>query len=1265
MKHIKQRTRLRTLGGWRLEIDGAPASGPGYRKGRGLLAFLSLAEGWQTREKLGEFLALRSPGHLRQVLSNLRGTLDLADTPPSLLVEQNRVRLNPDYPLWRDTAAFLVPPAKSGGSIAALAAIDSQLDLYGGEFLHGLSLPDCPDFEEWIELQRGQCHRQALSLLAQARQMAENAGFIERALTYAQRMAALDPWNEDAQRHVIHLLARGGNTAAALAQYETCRRMLERELGMPPAAETEALAAQIRASQLQDIQPTPTPNLQERRLVTVLCCDLHLPDTEDIDLIAETLAPLHQHYRARMAEAGGYGVTSQGTRLLAYFGFPQARENAARHAVQTALHLTREHPSSVVLKLGVHSGPVVVDPLAGEADIAGVASARAIALAEYALPGTLVISEPTRALIRGYFHDQPTGELAERQRQTPLKVFRILGETGASNRLETLADLSPLVGREAELAELLALWHESRQGHHPSLLIRGEAGIGKSRLIHHLAEHIAQTPHERLEMHCHPEFSQTPFHPVLTLLAERFDLSRHDTDRQKQEKIARYLDSLRHPPPGRQEAIFLLSDVLHLTPPPPDAALPDMPPRQRKEKTCELLLNLLHQQDRDAPVLLILEDAHWCDPSTLELLTRHVQRKSGTPLLTLITARPDLDWQGADATLDLQPLSTDDTEALVRHLAAGLPAATQARIVAWSDGIPLFAEEMARMALPEDTGQHGHDTPLTLQELLASRLDATGPAKATAQLAATLGREFDTELLKKISPLPPETVEQSLIRLLDQGLILPLPPGRYQFKHALIQDAAYQSLARAQRQLHHRRIAEVLGLEETQDNPPEVLARHLTLGGDLTAAIPQWLRAGRWAAKHSAHPEAADHFAQGLALLDTISPSTEKATLECALQEALGASKVALLGYGAQGARDCFARAEALSREIGLADASFPVVFGLWQGGRSDNLTAAPLDLAARLARIARASGDPAQELVTDYAYGNNLFWLARYDEARHHQESALAAPARITRNHLIAEYGEDSRVLARSFLAWTLWFQGHADQARIEMERALGDARAGQHAHSLGFALTFAAVLHRHIGQPAETLRLCTELAQLAQKHDLALWQAAAAAVGGWARVALGDPEGLSPILAGVAASRIAMRLVEATFRSFQVDAQLRLGQYAQARESALETIAIAESYEDRYLLPELLRLQANALAGLHPEANDDIIALLSKALAVARTQGAKILALRCACDLLTVPTVPPPGMIDQLVACRSACTEGTDTPDLQRADALLATTPSMPARV
>lgn len=1252
------------LGGWRLEIDGMSASGPAYRKGRGLLAYLALEEGWHSREKLGQLFAARSPGHLRQLLSNLRATLDLPGTAPSLLSENNLIRLNPDYPLWFDAALL----RKSEGAQAAdpIAPLERCAELYQGEFLHGLALTDCPDFEEWVEVQRNSLHQHALALLEHLRQACESGGDLARALVHARRLIELDTWNEAGYRQVMRLLALGGQSGAALNQYETCRRLLEKELGVAPEAETQALLAQIRAGQtLAAVPPAAAkPAVAERRLLTVLSCELNLPGEEDIDRIAETLLPARQRGEEIIAAAGGHLLQSLGGRLLAYFGFPLARENAARHALRAALALSRETPAGMTVRFGVHTGMVITSPRPDEPDPAGITTGWAIRLRELAAPGSLVISEPTRSLVDGYFHLRPLGQQVWLDPAKPLAAFQVDGETGADSRLASAERLTPLVGRGAELTQLRSLWRDACRGNHPCLLIRGEAGIGKSRLVRSLGESLAGEALVVLELRCFPEFSHSPFHPILTLLATLFEFGPEDRDETKADKIDAFLRQRPRTIAGvaAGEVLPLLTEALHLN---TATATPlDLAPHKQKEKTSAVLLSLLYDLARDLPVLLILEDLHWCDPSTLELLSRHGRQENTVPILTLLTARPSFEWdQGGPPTLELPPLSAAEVTELLGHLSQDLPRETVQRIVAWADGVPLFAEEMARISLLDAASGKAAATPLTLQELLAARLDGTGPAKATAQLAATLGREFSGDLLRRVTLLPAAELAQNLDVLEEAGLVLAQGDDRYQFKHALIQDAAYQSQTRSNRREAHRRIAQTLQQDfpALVDSQPEILAHHLSLAGATAAAIACWLKAGRRAASQSANREAASHFEAGLALLPELADAEARTGLEFALQAALGNMQVAMKGYGSQDARRCFDRAVELSRQVTESSEFFPVMFGLWLGGRSDNFTAAPLEFADRLDHIAQASGDPEHRLVVNYAYGNNLFWLARYKEARHHQEAALAAPASIDSARLIANYGEDSRILSRSFLAWNLWFQGYPDQARQHMAQAVADARELNHAHSLGFALTFAAVLHRHMGYPAETERLGLELAQLAADHDLSLWSASAAVTMGWAQAVQGQEQGLLAIRHSIQAARVAMRVVEATFRSFLVDALVQLGRHEEALSCVEETIVVAATYEDAYLLPEFLRLQAVALLALHPEQKAQAVALLRRAVAVAQDQGALILELRAACDLLQIAAAGDDAPCRELLqSIYRRCDEGFDTPDLRRAAALLETNPA-----
>lgn len=1266
-RRAKPGTRLWVLGGWRLTIGGAPASGPSYRKGRGLLAYLALEGGWHTREKLGELFGIRSAGYFRQLVSNLRSTLEEAGHPASLITEQNLLRLSPDYGLWLDAEVFLAAAnqwPQDAAQASTLEHMERGASLYKGEFLHGLSLPDCPEFEAWMEVRRQHMLQQALALRDRLRLHAEAAGLPNQALIHTQRILELDAWNEAAHRHAMRLLAQSGRTEAALAHYETCRWTLERELGLPPEEETQRLHALIREGALDALSaPAAEPALRaiaERRLVTVLCCELVVPGEDDVDAIADALAQPRLRCQAMLASASGHRVLLHGNRLLAYFGLPLARENAARQAVRTALSVCDRVVSPVAARIGIHTGIVITRAQSDEPDAAGVASGQAIRLTEKARAGQVVVSEAAQHLARGYFHLQLQGSVSTPDADEAMAVFRVTGETGADNRLDSAASLSPLVGREAELNTLLDLWQDAAQGHRRSLLIRGDAGIGKSRLVRSLRERLAGECTATFELRCLPEFSGTPFHPLQALIASLAGFTDEDTVQQKLDKAADFI--LTHAPATvamlARESLSVLADVLHLDS--NDVASDvELSPSKRREKTLRLLLALLQGLGRSRPALLIVEDLHWCDPSTLDLLDSHVLSRVEAPLLTVLTSRPDQEWSHAGCTLELRPLSRAQAMELAYRLDAALPPEAAARIVAWSDGIPLYVEEMARMDAQTQTHPPRPQASLSLQELLAARLDSKGPAaKVTAQLAATLGRDFSLELLQWLSPFDQDSLRHALEALQQGELILAKGGGTFQFKHALIQDAAYQSLTRADRRANHKRIAHGLqqGVVALAENQPEVLARHLGLAGEATEAIELWLKAGRWAARRSANREAALHFESGLALLAQVPDARMRVRLELALQAGLGSVHMAAQGYGSTQARQAFSRAVALSHDVEDNAATFPVLFGLWQGGFSERVTAAPLELVERLERIALVSDDPSHRLVVDYAYGNNLFWLARHDQAARHQQQALAAPAAVHGEQLVAHYGEDCRNLSRCFLAWTCWFLGRPDEARHQMAQAITDARQLGHPHSLAFALTFAAQLQRHIGDAAETERLALELARLAEEHAMGLWSAVAAGTLGWAHAVCGQDAALDAIRASIEGAMVAMPLAVVTFRSFLTDALLRLDRPAEALTCIGETIVRAETYEDRYLLPDFLRQQAAATMALDPAREAEAQALLLRALELAQQQRALMLELRIASDLVVLSRTE--GALAHLRRIHERFSEGFDTPDLKRAAGLLGTT-------
>lgn len=1266
------RLQLRLLGGFALDRDGKPCK-LAYEKGRALLAYLAMEPArTHTRSSLASMfwpdLAHDAAlANLRQVLHSLRQTLNAASpAPPLLQVDRESVRLDADTGLAVDAVEFSAAPSPCPATpdpsqcVPCLACMESLARLFGGEFMDGFALPESPDFDEWLQVQREALHLHALGRLVRLSDCHERMGSCDKSLPFAQHFLELEPWNEEGLRRVMRLLALNGQRANALAQYEAFCRTLKKDLGVLPADETHMLAERIRRGELSserrrmaDALPAaalPLP-AAERRQVTVLYCELVSVGVDDPD---EALALLREP-QARCSEIirgkSGYLVQIRGGSLLAYFGYPQATENAARMAVQAALEATRTAFAGLELRASVHTGMVI----SGDRhvpDAIGATSGLAIRLRQLADCGEVAISAATQRLVAGYFDCISLGQQTLPGATRPLEVFRVNRESGARDRLEAASALTPLIGRQREIASLSALWRETLAGKGSVVLLQGEAGIGKSRLVLALKDTIPDQAARVRELRCVPEHSQSPFHPLTALFGFTLAFSSEDSPAAKFDKLAAYVET--NYPKNDPDAVALLARMLGLPVRAPYRE-PASSPQQQRERTLAILLDRLCMIAARQPILLVVEDLHWADPSTLELLDLLIRRRHDVPILTVLAARPEFkpSWdENLVPTLTLKALNEADTAVLIKAVAPAIQPASIPRIVERADGIPLFAEELAREIAATDQPT----IPTTLHDLLMARLDGMGEAKTVAQLAAAIGREFSVDLLRKIAPFDDPSLKTLLGQLRDAGLLLGNMGRSMHFRHSLIRDAAYQSQTRDERAATHRRIGAALETAGAGIRP-EVLALHWAAGGEAREAVACWIAAGKLASQHSASQEALAHFKSGLALVEALPAGPERLRMELDLQIGLGSAATATQGYASAEGAAAYARAMALCSWQESGPEMFPAIWGLWAGTSSRDGYPHALELAQRLLRMAHQSGDPTHVAQSHFAVADTLYWQGEFHAAREHLEHAMAAYLPAHHKRHVADFGEDAGVTSAAYLSWVLWFFGFPDQARETSRQAVALARQLGHPYSLAYALTFAAILHCRLRQPATALALAEETLELASQHGFSLWQIGAILSRGWAQVMQGRREGIESLQQCVDATRAAMGGVTLVVLEPLVDAYNALGMADAARTMSDEALAIGGAIGDHHIEAELHRLKGESLLGIANPDEAQAAACFRRALDISKGQRAKSLELRAAMSMarLWLKQNKPDDARRVLDGVYRDFTEGVDTPDLQDARAIL----------
>lgn len=1261
--------RLNLLGSFAVTWRDQPLDGFNYDKMRALLAYLSLEyQREHSRETLAALLWEASPastwrGNLRRTLSDLRRVLE---TPTGLALFEagkNSLRFLPAGHI--DVLRFRQPPQHCSASPACqqcpncIAELAEAAALYRGDFLAGLDLPDCPDFEDWLLLQRESLRCHALALLEHLSNHFEQQGELQRALPHAQRLVELDPWQESGQQRLMRLLARNGQSAAALAQYESFRHQLWKELGVHPSKACQALQQSIRQGELSAApRPAPTrpvalpPPPAELRQVTVLYCEIATPDSIDpeeaLALLAEPQAQCAQVIRAH----GGYLVQAHGGGLLAYFGYPQAREDAARIAVLAALSLAAAcEPAQV--RCGLHTGQIVTAPGQAMPDATGITSDLAIQVRQLAGYQEVTLSSATFRLVQGYFRCLPLQLCLLGSGASAGTIYRAEAASSARHRLAAQPRLTPLVGRRDELERLHEIWrqvHQQQRGQ--ALLLCGDPGVGKSRLVHELSKQIPVTlPGHQVELRCLEQHRSDPLFPCAELIRSLTGFAPDSAPAQRYQRLCEVLQAFGLDGPRCD----LVADLLGL-PLPEGSPVHGLRGEQWHEGMLETLLAII-RANRQQPLLLVLEDAHWADASTLRLFERLLHEPELRPLMLLITARPEFatqPWLEAGAhLLQLPHLSPALAQSMVADLATSLDRDDLQRVLEMADGVPLFIEELAQWAA-SGHGQQG--IPLTLNDLLMARIDLLGAARGTAQLAACIGREFPIELLEALHPGSPAELQAHLGELLRAGLINPGSQASLsQFKHALIQQAAYLSQPRALRRQTHARIAETLQqrFPARALHAPAQVAHHLSEAGQGAAAVPLWQSAGAHAQRISAYREAAQYYQRALDCLSDMPPGSQRDSQELALQLALGVVLNAADGYGAQRTVRAFERARELSERTSNIEERFGALVGIWAGTGSLGGHISAMELGREVMQAGEQSGRLSHRLIGMICFVGGSFWVRPMAETIAVSERILALSEPAARLECRQNYGEDPLVSGRTFMSMALWLHGQPERARQVSAELLAHARGDGFANALCFSLVTSNMLHFMLREPATVATLAAECLLQAERHGLRVWQDIANVQAGWARVLQGDETGLQLMHEGIAGNRSSMSSIEVTMQLFLLDAYAHLGRHGELLALVDPVLATARRRGENYMMADLLRLKAEALLANGLE--EEVAALLEEAVQLAEWLQARALLLRLA---MTRARWQGGAALRQLVETRLAAIDGGhDDLDQQAARDLLRT--------
>ncbi len=1055
------------------------------------------------------------------------------------------------------------------------------------------------------------------------------------------------------------------------------------------------------AAPLQTPKPTDdhsasaSASVGERRQLTVMFCDLVGSTALSEKLDPEELRSLLHAYRTLcgdvIARYDGFVARYVGDGILTYFGWPIAHEEDAERAVRAALEIVHtvkraSTTEDLSVRIGIATGPVVVGEQAGKGEQSKLAVGStpnlAARLQGLAVADQIVIATSTRRLIGNAFELADLGERDLKGIAEPVHAWRVERALVTESRFDANRgdqSLTPLVGRDEELDLLLRRWSQAKDGEGQVVLLSGEPGIGKSRILSSLRERLEAQGVQALRFQCSPYYVNSAFWPIIDNFERTLKFTRDETPDEKLDKLEALIVTHYGRPPAD---VRFIASILSI---PCEARYGPLPitPQKHKDETLRTLIDISEAAARKQPSVMLFEDAHWADPTTLEVLDLLIDRVKTAPLLVVLTHRPEFQsrWseQGHVGALNMSKLTRGQSAAMVSALTAGkaLPPTLFEQILTRTDGVPLFVEELTKSILElgelKEAGDHydyagsarAVTIPTTLRDSLMARLDRFMPVKEIAQIGAVIGREFSYELIAAVAPMPQAQLDDALVQLSKSGLAFRRgtpPDAVYSFKHALVQDAAYDSLLKNRRQELHAKIARVIEVQfpNIKVTEPEVLAHHLTEAGLVEAAMPLWQAAGGLALKRMALTESVSHLNQGLELVSTLPRSLERDARELVLRQPLGTAWVALRGWAAPEVWTSLHPALALAKSLQRRDALVPILAELGSNISSQGRVAESLTWLEEMLDVAAATGNADLLVMGHAAAGGRYCWAGEFIKAMANFDKVLDLYD-AEKHRPLDIVIQDPKTLAGIFGSNCTWILGYPDQAlRLNDEK---DAHARQcgHPFNLGYALSQGAHVHDHRYDHEDLHRRAEECERLGRENSLPVLWAIFAPVGhGLAFIREGKPaQAIAPLKASIAFwEATGGRLGSPTMKAFLAEAAGLTGDLENALLVIEEAIAQIErpGWEERYFYAEILRLKGwmLSLKGDLEGAERNLLASLNWA----RRQQTKSWELRTSTSLarLWQSQGKRQAAYELLAPVYGWFTEGFDTRDLLDAKTLLA---------